>query len=52
MIKDTVVLLYNLYAIVAWTTILYLLIKAAVDSESFEAWGDTYEEDSYLRTIV
>ena len=52
MIKDIIVLIYNLFCIAIWLGVLVLIIMAAVESESFQAWGDTYVEGSKLRIML
>ena len=47
-----ILLVYNLFSILAWTTLLSLVILAAFKADSWQAWGDTYTKESLLRKTV
>ena len=53
MLKDIIVIAYNLFEIVTWTAVLVLIALAAYNANSYEEFGDSYnKEDSKLRMML
>ena len=52
MLSKIILIVYNLFSILAWTTVLCLVILAAFKADSWRAWGDTYTEESLMRKTL
>ena len=52
MLSNIIVTVYNIFSIVAWTAVLLLTIQAALKSNTWLEFGDTYTDDSLLRKMT
>ena len=52
MLSKIIVTAYNLFAIAVWTAVLVLTLVAAYMASTWQEFGDSYAEGSWLRLTV
>ena len=52
MLSKIIVTAYNLFAIAVWTAVLVLTLLAAYRASTWQEFGDSYAEGSWLRLTV